>query len=139
MKAWPKNISMRSGWARDFRVAGARTARERPGGIESPAGLENWMVHVTGNTDRHIPLSAITELPAHEITTEFKCVEGWSRVVNWKGVRLADFLDKFGGPSQYIGLSTTPDGTTPDGQLDRYYVGLDRPSACIRKRCCATR
>ena len=98
-------------------------------GLMSPAALNNWMVHVTGNADRHIPLSAIKELPAHEITTEFKCVEGWSRVLNWKGVRLADFLNKFGTPSQYIGLSTPPDGTTPTGQPDRYYVGLDRPSA----------
>ena len=98
-------------------------------GLMSPAVLDDWTVHVTGNADRHIPLGAIKELPAHEITTEFKCVEGWSRVVNWKGVRLADFLNKFGTPSQYIGLSTPPDGTTADGQPDRYYVGLDQPSA----------
>jgi DMSO/TMAO reductase YedYZ molybdopterin-dependent catalytic subunit len=98
-------------------------------GLMSPAKLDNWTVTVRGAVDRLVPLKAIKELPAYEITTEFKCVEGWSRVVNWKGVRLADFLNKYGAASQYVGLSTPPDGATPGGQPDRYFVGLDRPSA----------
>jgi DMSO/TMAO reductase YedYZ molybdopterin-dependent catalytic subunit len=114
----------------EFPIAAAQELRENGHvGLMSPAALDDWTVHVTGKADRHIPLSAIKELPAYEMTTEFKCVEGWSRVVRWKGVRLADFLNKYGAPSQYIGLSTPPDGQTPSGQPDHYYVGLDQPSA----------
>jgi DMSO/TMAO reductase YedYZ molybdopterin-dependent catalytic subunit len=68
--------------------------------------------------------------------TEFKCVEGWSTVVHWGGVRLLDFAAKFGLANHsgepfdprrrppdlysYVGLETPNDG---------YYVGLDMPSA----------
>jgi DMSO/TMAO reductase YedYZ molybdopterin-dependent catalytic subunit len=98
-------------------------------GLESPIAAANWNVRVIGRLDRQIPLAVIKELPAHEMTTELKCVEGWSRVVRWKGIRLADFLDKFGATTNYIGLSTPPDGKDVNGAVDRYYVGLDRPSA----------
>ena len=98
-------------------------------GLMSAAAADNWTVHVTGAADRHVPLAAIRELPMHEMTTEFKCVEGWSRIVRWKGVRLADFLQKFGAPSQYVGMSTPVDGHDAQGNADRYYVGFDRPSA----------
>ena len=98
-------------------------------GLESPVAAANWNLRVIGQLDRLIPLTAIKELPAQEMTTELKCVEGWSRVVHWKGVRLADFLDKFGSPTDYVGLSTPLDGRDANGAVDRYYVGLDRPSA----------
>ena len=120
--------------APEFPVAAAQELRENGHvGLMSPARLEDWTVHVTGKADRHIPLSAIKQLPAYEMTTEFKCVEGWSRVVSWRGVRLADFLSKYGAPSQYVGISTPPDGQTPSGQPDRYCVGLDQPSAVHRQ------
>lgn len=98
-------------------------------GLMSAVAADNWTVHITGAADRHIPLSAIKALPNYTMTTEFKCVEGWSRIATWKGVRLADFLQKFGAPSQYVGLSTPVDGVDAAGRPDRYYVGFDRPSA----------
>lgn len=98
-------------------------------GLMSAATADNWTVHLTGAVDRHVPLSAVKQLPMHEMTTEFKCVEGWGRVVSWKGVRLADFLNKFGGPSEYVSMSTPIDGKDSAGRPDRYFVGLDRPSA----------
>src|SRR5262249_1593435 len=68
--------------------------------------------------------------------TELKCVEGWSVVVRWAGVRLRDFaahyklgtrsgnaLDPSGRAAdvmQYVGLRT------PDRS---YYVGFDAKSA----------
>lgn len=98
-------------------------------GLMSAAQADDWQVHVIGAADRHVPLSAIKQLPHHEMTTEFKCVEGWSRVIHWKGVRLADFLQKYGKPSEYVGLSTPLDGVDSSGRADRYYVGLDQQSA----------
>jgi DMSO/TMAO reductase YedYZ molybdopterin-dependent catalytic subunit len=98
-------------------------------GLMSAVAADNWTVHITGAADRHVPLSAIRKLPMHEMTTEFKCVEGWSRIVSWRGVRLADFLQKFGAPSQFVGMSTPVDGRDTQGNADRYYVGFDRPSA----------
>jgi DMSO/TMAO reductase YedYZ molybdopterin-dependent catalytic subunit len=114
----------------EFPLARATEPRENGHvGLMSSPTLANWTITVSGNVERRIPLAVIKELPAYEMTTEFRCVEGWSRVVNWKGVRLADLLNKYGAPGQYVGLSTPPDALTPSGQPDRYYVGLDRPSA----------
>lgn len=98
-------------------------------GLMSAAAGDDWTIRVTGAAERRVPLAALAQLPMHEMTTEFKCVEGWSRVVHWKGVRLSDFLQKFGAESTYVGLSTPVDGRDALGRSDRYYVGFDRPSA----------
>ena len=81
-------------------------------------------------------LADIQALPKVEMTTELKCIEGWSIVVHWAGARLSDFLAKYplatrnGQPADplnppadlapYVGMQT------PDG---KYYVGLDIASA----------
>jgi DMSO/TMAO reductase YedYZ molybdopterin-dependent catalytic subunit len=71
-----------------------------------------------------ISLDDIKKLPKTEVIYNFKCIEGWSQITWWGGVRLADFLDHYGLAAekqmQYIGL------TTPD---EEYYVGIDMPAA----------
>lgn len=70
------------------------------------------------------------------MVTEFKCIEGWSEIVHWGGVRLRDFLAAFpplnrshnqfdcreqaSSIPKYVGFET------PDGQ---YYVGIEREVA----------
>ena len=74
----------------------------------------------------------VAGLPRVEMTTEFKCVEGWSQVVTWGGVSFADFVRRLGTGADrhpYVALETA-DGT--------YYVGLDAPAPCTRRRCSAT-
>ena len=81
-------------------------------------------------------LADIKALPRVEMTTELKCIEGWSTIVTWAGARFADFVARYplaaapgnpGDPGEnaallapYVGLKT------PDG---KYYVGLDLASA----------
>ncbi|MGI4871268.1 MAG: molybdopterin-dependent oxidoreductase [Janthinobacterium lividum] len=82
-------------------------------------------------------LDQIKALPRTEMTTELKCIEGWSVIVHWAGTRLSDFLAKYplatrsGQPiadatrppadaAPYVGL------LTPD---ENYYVGLEMWSA----------
>lgn len=68
-----------------------------------------------------LSLDEIKSLPRIEMTTELKCIEGWSQVVNWTGARFSDFAAKFAPPekTQYVSL------VTPDRA---YYVGWDMPS-----------
>jgi hypothetical protein len=74
-----------------------------------------------------LTLKDIQKLPQHELVTEFKCVEGWSQITHWGGVRMADFIEAFPPPRK-------PDGSypryvymeTPGGD---YYVGYDM-AAC---------
>jgi DMSO/TMAO reductase YedYZ molybdopterin-dependent catalytic subunit len=91
-----------------------------------------WKLRVHGVADPAMHLSldlaAIQSLPRVEMTTELKCIEGWSTMVHWVGATFCDFAEKFrlhhrGGtdkPARYVSLAT------PDG---RYYVGLDMASA----------
>jgi DMSO/TMAO reductase YedYZ molybdopterin-dependent catalytic subunit len=98
-------------------------------GLNIDRSIEDEVIQVTGHVDRTIPMEAIRKLPAREMTTEFKCVEGWSQIVCWKGVPLADFLDKFGAASKYVGLSTPIKPNHGGGTSERYFVAYDRASA----------
>ena len=82
-----------------------------------------------------ISLDDLRHLPKTEVVFNFKCIEGWSQVSWWGGVRFSDFAKKYNlgtldnltpdtknHPEQllnYVGLQT----------LDKkYYVGIDMPS-----------
>ncbi len=91
-----------------------------------------------GARRQEFTLDQIKALPRTEITTELKCIEGWSVIVSWAGVRFSDFLARYplatrsGQPiadpnrppendtPRYVGL------LTPD---EAYYVGLELESA----------
>ena len=88
--------------------------------------LSKWALQVTrnDNTDLHIGIDELRQLPRTEIVYEFKCIEGWSQVSWWGGVKFSDFIQHYNLQPEtahdYVGLST------PD---DQYYVGIDTPSA----------
>ncbi len=94
-------------------------------GLRDAVDAAAWRLRVDGPgaAARDLPLAALAGLPRTEHVTEFNCIEGWSDVVRWGGVRFADFAAKFGpatGAYEYVGLAT------PDSE---YYVGLDAASA----------
>lgn len=70
-----------------------------------------------------VTLDEIKALPKTDIIFDFKCIEGWSQVTHWAGVRFSDFVNKYGLQEQakmeYVGMDT------PD---KAYYVGIDRKS-----------
>jgi hypothetical protein len=83
-----------------------------------------------------LTMADVRKLPRIEMVTEFKCIEGWSEIVCWGGVRLRDFLEAFPPqieeasqfhPSAFV--NSLPEYIafeTPDGQ---YYVGIERQVA----------
>ncbi len=100
-----------------------------------------WKLTVTRHPESTSPdsvlylkIEEIEALPRTEITFDFKCIEGWSQITNWAGVRFSDFLihyhlgthsGKAPDPNhpedmyKYVGLMT------PDSA---YYVGVDMKS-----------
>ncbi|MEO7524671.1 MAG: molybdopterin-dependent oxidoreductase, partial [Ferruginibacter sp.] len=70
-----------------------------------------------------ISIDEIKKLPKTEIIFDFKCIEGWSQVTHWGGVRFSDFAKSYGLDEQvklqFTGL------VTPD---EEYYVGIDNKS-----------
>jgi DMSO/TMAO reductase YedYZ molybdopterin-dependent catalytic subunit len=70
-----------------------------------------------------LTMDDILKLPRHELVTEFKCIEGWSQIIHWAGVRMADFMEAYppskkrdGSLPRYVYMET------PNGD---YYVGYD--------------
>jgi hypothetical protein len=64
-----------------------------------------------------LTLDDLKKLPHAETVTELKCIEGWSVIAHWGGVRMLDFLDYYGAPAmKYVGFET------PGGD---FYASLD--------------
>jgi hypothetical protein len=108
-------------------------------GLESDLDPAAWRLRVVGpageGSARTFTLDEIRALPRVEMTTELRCVEGWSEVVHWAGARLADLASatglaargvRAGGSGDVGSLLDYAAIETPDGE---YYVGLDMASA----------
>lgn len=102
--------------AEDIRVNGTR-------GLAQDIDLTAWRLRVEdadGAVLDELDLQGVVAgLPLVQQVTEHKCIEGWSNVVHWTGVRFADFATRYEAAvagSAYVALET------PDGG---YYVGLD--------------
>ncbi|MCC6328865.1 MAG: molybdopterin-dependent oxidoreductase [Acidobacteria bacterium] len=108
-------------------------------GIDKELDAEAWTLNVGGlfgrTDDLVLTLDDIKSLPRTEMITELKCIEGWSIIVQWAGVRFSDFAAKY--------LPNTIDGSRPDvaGRPEKlvpyvslstpdngYFVGWDMPS-----------
>ena len=94
-------------------------------GMSDRFDAANWKLKVArspGDT-LLITLDEIKALPKTEIVFDFKCIEGWSQVTHWGGVKFSDFAQKYNLSQQtqmkYIGLMTPDKG---------YYVGIDMPA-----------
>lgn len=103
-----------------------RPVISRPAG-QLPRGLEeagpSYSTIAAGTPGLLLTMADVLKLPQHELVTEFKCVEGWSQIAQWKGVRMSDFIEAYppwpkadGTPPRYVYMET------PSGD---YYVGYD--------------
>jgi DMSO/TMAO reductase YedYZ molybdopterin-dependent catalytic subunit len=137
---WPLRLALRANEQlnRDYFRSDRLTRTFPPGAIESPKpngtiGLEqdvpaDWQLLVAGAKEdqpeeSRLSLADIEALPKVEQITEFKCIEGWSRVLQWSGVRFRDFVERYAperldydAGNDYVGMET------PGGA---YYVGLE--------------
>ena len=68
-------------------------------GLDEDIDLATWKLRVeglaSGNGALTLDLDAIRKLPRVEMTTEFKCIEGWSTIVHWAGARFTDFMKAY--------------------------------------------
>lgn len=87
---------------------------------ESDSTLED------GTPGISLTMADLLRLPRHELVTQFKCIEGWSQIVHWAGVRLVDLLDLY-PPAQVNGRD--PRFVYMETPYGDYYCGYDL-SAC---------
>jgi DMSO/TMAO reductase YedYZ molybdopterin-dependent catalytic subunit len=111
-------------------------------GLKTPIDTSGWRLKVVRYSNLPMPgdtilisMDEIKSLPKTEVIFNFKCIEGWSQISWWGGVKFSDFAAKYniGTKSnqkpdwknneedilKYCGL------ITPDKE---YYVGVDMPS-----------
>ena len=69
-----------------------------------------------------LTIEDLKRFPRCKMVTQFKCIEGWSQIVEWAGIRLKDFIEEYppervnGREPRYVYMET------PDGN---YYTGYD--------------
>lgn len=94
-------------------------------GIKSAFDSASWRLHIitSDTTELQLTLDDLKKLPKTEIVFDFKCIEGWSQVSHWGGVKFSDLINRYGLQKlmqrQFTGLET------PDKE---YYVGIDNKS-----------
>lgn len=83
----------------------------------------DWRLEVSGLVkDRHRwSLSELHRLPQTSQVTRHICVEGWSAIGKWGGVRFSTFLQRIGADTtaKYVGFKCA----------DNYYQSIDMPTA----------
>jgi DMSO/TMAO reductase YedYZ molybdopterin-dependent catalytic subunit len=105
-------------------------------GLENAIGGWKLRVEHAGRGVQTVHLRDFKQLARTDLVTELKCVEGWSAVMHFGGVRFLDFVKRF-GLGTHSGRALDPVGNpsdlyryvylaTPD---EGYYVGLDMASA----------
>ncbi|MBC7427298.1 MAG: molybdopterin-dependent oxidoreductase [Bacteriovorax sp.] len=93
-------------------------------GLTSVADSKNYSVEVISGTKTFkLPIAAFHSTDKVDVSTDFRCIEGWSEEMSYAGMRFSDFM-------KFYDLGKKPDGTyyayvgleTPDKE---YYVSID--------------
>jgi len=81
-----------------FWVNGNRDSDDETYQAHAAEDFVNWKLEVGGLVERpgKFSLDELRAMPAREQITRHDCVEGWSAIAKWKGVRLSALLDEVG-------------------------------------------
>lgn len=92
-------------------------------GLDEEIDLDAWTMSVRneGSEIASYDMGVVNGLEKHEMTIEHFCVEGWSHIVTWGGVRFSDFVaanhpEIMENPPEFVSLETPDRG---------FYVGLE--------------
>jgi DMSO/TMAO reductase YedYZ molybdopterin-dependent catalytic subunit len=66
--------------------------------VATAAMATDWVLTVaSGDTERSFSRAELAALPQTDVDLPIACVEGWSQMASWRGVRLRDLIDEAGG------------------------------------------
>ncbi|NOT47657.1 MAG: molybdopterin-dependent oxidoreductase [Acidobacteria bacterium] len=95
-------------------------------GLAEEITAADWRLQVKGlpgsTADLTLTIDDVKRLPRTEMITEFKCIEGWSTIVHWAGVRFSDFIAAYSPTITPRDLPKYVLLLTPD---EKYFVGWD--------------
>jgi DMSO/TMAO reductase YedYZ molybdopterin-dependent catalytic subunit len=119
---------------RSYRTSDVTALRNNYNG-RTPTGeyLPSWSLRLSGlasGKDEVLSAVDLHRLPAHDQVTRLCCVEGWSAIAFWTGIRFADLLRAFPPAPDFrwaaIESAVNLDGA---GRPDPYYVSIDLDTA----------
>lgn len=107
--------------------AGSRFRVNGDLGLASPIDIDHHRIRVeSGSKSLELSISELKALPKANYSTDFRCIEGWTQVMDYSGLRFSEFLSAFdvgrkqdGSLYRYVALET------PDRE---YYVSVDMES-----------
>lgn len=113
------------------------------GRTPSPDYIAGWTLTLTGlasGTDIVLRLPDLSLIEQHQQVTRLCCVEGWSAIAGWSGVRFADLLRTY-PPAAGMKWAAIESAVNLDGagNPDPYYVSIDLPTAMHPQTLLATR
>jgi DMSO/TMAO reductase YedYZ molybdopterin-dependent catalytic subunit len=113
------------------------------GRTPSPDYIADWTLTLTGlasGTDIVLRLPDLGQQPQHAQITRLCCVEGWSAIAGWSGIRFADLLRAY-PPAADAKWAAIESAVNLDGRgnPDPYYVSIDLPTAQHPQTLLATR
>ncbi|TFD82644.1 molybdopterin-dependent oxidoreductase [Cryobacterium fucosi] len=89
------------------------------------AVIAGWMLTVAhGGVERSFTRAELERMPQTEVTLPIACVEGWSQMAAWRGVRLRDLADLVGAgeDTSFRLVSLEPRGSFRQTQMGPEYV-----------------
>jgi DMSO/TMAO reductase YedYZ molybdopterin-dependent catalytic subunit len=104
------------------------------GATPDPSYIPDWQLELTGlASGLRVSLNIrnlLTRFQMHEQITRLVCVEGWSAVAWWSGLRFDDLLHAYPPTSQakWVRVESSVN-LDPSGNPDPYFVSLDLPTA----------
>jgi len=91
-------------------------------GLDGAVDPRGWTLDVVDRDGRarSVALRDVLTLPRTAATIEFRCIEGWSQVMSFAGVRFSEFMEHYGlRRARYVALETPK---------REYYVSIDMDS-----------
>lgn len=104
------------------------------GATPDPGYIADWTMTLDGlASGKSVTLSLVDLLAnyrRHEQVTRLCCVEGWSTIAWWAGLRFADLLRAYPpAPEMQWAKIDSSVNLDSDGNSDPYYVSIDLPTA----------
>jgi DMSO/TMAO reductase YedYZ molybdopterin-dependent catalytic subunit len=104
------------------------------GETPDPDYIPDWRLEVeglaSGKTETFALGDLLSRFRQHEQITRLCCVEGWSAIGWWGGLRFSDFLDAYppAAGARWAKLESSVN-LDSDGDPDPYFVSIDLPTA----------
>jgi DMSO/TMAO reductase YedYZ molybdopterin-dependent catalytic subunit len=113
------------------------------GQTPDPGYIDTWTLTLTGLASGRtlvLRMKDLLRFAQHDQVTRLVCVEGWSAIAWWGGLRFADLLRAYPPmPGARWAHMTSSVNLDSDGNSDPYYVSIDLPTAQHPQTLLATR